>query len=751
MRNVWTILRNDIRRIRGSVIALIIAIGLVLMPSFYAWFNIYANWNPYDSTGGMKVAVVNSDKGYRGDMLPATVNVGDQVANALRANDSLDWTFVSESKAREGVKSGEYYAAIVIPKDFSADLFSLLDAGGASDDTTAGSSKTLKVRKANLVYYSNPKKNPIGSTVTNQGASTVRQQIGDTLTASVAKAAAGTLDSVMSYLDTDHSLRSITALSANLRREASDLSDAADLASNYAALADSAASMLAASAKSMGEAKDSLGTRATSTKDIAGKLGKASAAADKANAGMSDGLDAAADAFDAVGENAESALDKPADGAADTAASLRAISTNRIRPMIDALTQYRGTLVSIRGSLDTAPAQAAMDRAIADVDRTLKRLADADAMIDAAADKAEDKGQSIAGTGRDIAAQAKAGAQSIRDLKRSYQTNVVTSITGIADSTKRTGTDAKALLDEAVAALADVTTSVGGSSSGSGASAGIREVTSNIGKAHDTLLEQSRKLSSAADRIDEAMASGGVDTVRTLFSQPTDTIALALSTPVSMKRVAVYPIANNGSSMTPFYTLLAIWVGSMFLGIILKTNVSENIAAMLDRPKAWQLYLGRGLTFVAFSLAQTTVLGLGDLLYLRAQTVDPFLFMLCLWWSSIVCSTFIYTLAAVFANIGKAVCALLMVSQIAGIGGTFPVEMLPDGFRQLYPYLPFSHAITALRETVGGFYGDVYWEQMGRMGVYLVVALLIGFTLYAPVSRLMARSNRILSGTLALN
>ncbi|KFI92313.1 putative membrane protein [Bifidobacterium saguini DSM 23967] len=743
MRNVWIIFRNDMKRIRSSVIALIIAIGLILMPSFYAWFNIYANWNPYNNTSGMKVAVANSDKGYQGDMLPAQVNVGDQVANALRANDSLDWTFVSETEAKNGVKSGEYYAAIVIPKDFSTDLFSMLNA-----DDSANSTSSTKAEQAKLLYYANPKKNPIGSTVTNQGASTVRQQINDTLTSAVAKAAAGTLDSVTSYLDEDYSARSISTLSTRLRQQSTDLANTAQLASNYADLVDSAAALLDASSKAMGQTKDSLGAHAVDANNISSKLSNAADAADKANTSVINGLDAAADAFDAVATNVETALGKPADGAANTAASLRDISKNQVQPMIKSLTEYRSTLVSIRDSTQTEPAKAAIDRAIADVDRTIKRLNDVDAKINDAAGKAESKSQSITDAAKDIADQARAGAQSIRDVKRSYQENVVASLSGVIDSAKQAGKDAAELLNDTSSTLTAVTQNMDGQS---GALSNIRELSGNLGTVHDTLLEQSNKLGSTADSIDKALASGGVDAVRKLFSQPTDTIALAMSTPVSMKRIAVYPVSNNGSSMTPFYTLLAIWVGVMFLGIILKTNVSVRIVATLDRPKAWQLYLGRGLTFVAFSLAQTTVLGLGDLLYLRAQADNPFLFMLCLWWSSFVCSMFIYTLAAVFGNPGKALCALLMVSQIAGIGGTFPVEILPTGFRQLYPYLPFSHAITALRETVGGFYGNVYWEQMGRMGVYLAVALLIGLMLYEPVSRAMTKTNKLLSSTVALN
>lgn len=751
MRNIWTIFVGDIKHIGGSVIALIIAIGLILMPSFYAWFNIYGSWNPYNNTSGMKVAVANADQGYQGDLLPAAVNVGDQVVNALRANEDLKWTFVTEKNAKDGVQSGEYYAAIVIPKNFSSDVFALFTAQTSDTGNADESDTTDAVHHAQLIYYSNPKKNPIASTVTNQGAAAVQEQINDTLTSTVATALIGTMDSVLDYLDTDQSSRSISTLSASLRQESEDLSSAAALSSSYAGLTRSAASMMETSLQAMQSSKDSMNSRGVDTTALKNKLNKAADAIDQANSGMEAALDALADALESAGSNVADALEKPSSSASDTAAKLRAISTNTVKPMIANLNDYRSTLAGLKDQATTDAELKALTAAIADVDRSIDKLNDYDAKLNAAADKVAAGSQSTSQAATDIRNQTSALAQSIRDLKQSYQDNVMTPMKNAANAARQSGKDAALLVSDAQSLLASVTeTTQSGGQSAADALDRINTVASTLDSANSQLTDQAGKLKQTADSIDEALASGGVEQVRTLFSQPADTLAAAMTTPVSLKRKAIFPVENNGSAMAPFYTLMAIWVGVMFLGIIMKPNVSEKTVAALHKPKGWQLYLGRGVIFVSLALIQTTILGLGDLLYLRVQTVNPFLFMLCLWWTAFACSVFIYTLAAVFGNIGKAISTALMIAQIAGTGGTFPVQMLPDGFREVYPYLPFSHAMAALRETIAGFYGNVYWEQMGRMGIYLIVALLIGIPLYTPISRAMARSNDLVASTKVL-
>ena len=125
MKKAFQIFRRDISRLSRNAIALIIVIGVCIIPSLYAWFNIAANKDPYGNTGNIKIAVANKDKGTENEMM-GKLDVGGQIVDTLKENESLGWVFVSEDKAVSGVKSGEYYAAIVIPENFSESMISFL-------------------------------------------------------------------------------------------------------------------------------------------------------------------------------------------------------------------------------------------------------------------------------------------------------------------------------------------------------------------------------------------------------------------------------------------------------------------------------------------------------------------------------------------------------------------------------------------------------------------------------------------------
>lgn len=117
----------------------------------YAWFTTLGFWDPYDNTGNIKVAVASEDAGYTSDLIPTPVNAGEQIIGKLRANDQFAWQFVSAEAAVEGVRSGEYYAALVIPKEFSRDLMTVF-----SNDIT----------EPKIIYYDNEKENAIAQRVT---------------------------------------------------------------------------------------------------------------------------------------------------------------------------------------------------------------------------------------------------------------------------------------------------------------------------------------------------------------------------------------------------------------------------------------------------------------------------------------------------------------------------------------------------------------------------------------------------------
>ena len=146
MRTIWAIYRADLRRAHRSLIALVVTFGLVVIPSLFTWFNVAASWDPFGNTRSLRIAIANTDVGYKSDLVPLHINIGDQVVSALRKNDKFDWVIASEEAAVEGTRSGDYYAAIVIPEDFSKDMLTFFDGEASS---------------APMTYYVNEKKNGI--------------------------------------------------------------------------------------------------------------------------------------------------------------------------------------------------------------------------------------------------------------------------------------------------------------------------------------------------------------------------------------------------------------------------------------------------------------------------------------------------------------------------------------------------------------------------------------------------------------
>ena len=171
----FAIFKRDIKRLLVNPVALVVTLGVCVIPSLYAWYNIVANWDPYGNTQGIKIAIANNDRGTQNDLV-GELNAGDQVVDQLKENDQLGWTFVdSAADAKEGVESGEYYAAIVIPKNFSDNLVSMLDGN---------------YHQPKLTYYVNEKKSAIAPKVTDTGASTIEEQINSEFVSTVGETVA---------------------------------------------------------------------------------------------------------------------------------------------------------------------------------------------------------------------------------------------------------------------------------------------------------------------------------------------------------------------------------------------------------------------------------------------------------------------------------------------------------------------------------------------------------------------------------
>lgn len=721
MRNIIAILKRDLSRIRGSVVALIVAVGLVIVPTLYAWFNIAGSWDPYGNTGNLKVAVANSDDGYMSDLIPVRVNIGDTVVSALRENDQLDWRFVSESDAVEGVRSGEYYAAVVIPENFSSRMMTVFSSDA---------------EHAEIVYYENQKANAIAPRVTDKAASTVRQQIDETFAKTISDVGLATTSSLLEFMDGDQIAAYAGNLSGTLAGAITTLRDASGSVDEFAGLLQSSTGLLDSTS-------DLLASAGTASKDAEALVGDAKTGL----SGMHDALDAAVAAInqslkDSAGDYdaAAKAVDE-AFGAADahvslTVTQLRDASADvakRASDMRDVQDNILAVERDVEGSNLPEKLKAELVQKIDIVANTVgnvanqqellaKHLSDAAASLETGAADARAKAQAV----KDGIAEAKG---SIGGVKDSYNATLKQQISDLSDAVADVARRGSDMADDLGATVTDL-------------SHAASALSDDLAGAHEVLAGASADLVSAADDLqrlkeglDTAVTSGDLDRVRELIGSDPAALADALAAPVALDRQAVYHIKNYGSAMAPFYTTLSIWVAGIVLAAMLKANVDEADVKALGNPRLHELYLGRYAFFALLAFAQATLVCAGDLLFFGIQCEHPFQFMLVGWLAGFVFSNMIYTLTVSFGDIGKAIAVVLLVMQVAGSGGTFPIEMTADFFQAVYPFLPFTHAINAMHAAMAGAYGMEFWIELGTLSLYLIPSLALGLVFRRPVIR----------------
>lgn len=222
-------------------------------------------------------------------------------------------------------------------------------------------------------------------------------------------------------------------------------------------------------------------------------------------------------------------------------------------------------------------------------------------------------------------------------------------------------------------------------------------------------------------------ALSGSDIYETLLSLEgidKQSVSAFMSSPVKIETKSFYKIANYGSAMTPFYTNLAIWVGGIVLIAIFKLEVDKD-SSMLRYSSA-SLYFGRWLLYITVGMVQGFIVCIGDVFLKGIECAHP----AALIFTGVICSfvyvNIIYALSISFKHIGKALCVLLVILQIPGSSGTYPVEMTPAFFQNVHPFLPFTYGISAMRECIAGMYGSTYIHNLLILLLFVPVSLLIG-------------------------
>ena len=705
MKNILHLFRRDVQNVSRSVIGLIVVMGLIIVPCLYAWFNIAGSWDPYGNTGNLKIAVVNTDEGYESDLIPVEVNVGENVTATLRGNESFDWVVLNDrEKAIEGVKSGAYYAAVVIPKTFSADMMTLF---------------STDVKHADIEFYENQKANAIAQIVTEKGSSAVQNQVNESFTETITSIGLKTVSSLLDYMSTDQVSNFIANLSSTLGDSIEDLQDVQANASSLAGILSSTSDSLTSASGMLQQT----GTVDESTKQLM----------EHAKSGMSDSKEALKAANDAI----NAAIDGSAGSFDNVSAELA--------KAFDAANQHVDLTVS-----QLNDAAAALNTRAKDIDEMADQLRSlADQVSDEnLKDGLKSAATSLGRNAEDLAATAKSLSDSMAEVNNSraeVDQAIADAKAGIAgaksdyDSTfsvkaKELKKTVSGVLDSLNGISGDLDSAVDDLTDASGSLAkGLSKAAKLVNKASDQLGEASDKISAFKDELDGALMSDDLATIKTMIGNDPEGLAVSLSGPVALDRKPVYPIRNYGSAMAPFYTILSLWVGSIVLAAMMKVSVDDELINELIPVRLHEIYLGRYLFFGGLALLQATLVCAGDILFFGIQCDNPLQFVLAGWVASLVFSNIVYTLTVSFGDIGKALAVVLLVMQVGGSGGTFPIEMTGPVFQAIYPFLPFTHGINAMHAAMAGAYHMEYWVELVILASYLVPSLALGVVFRRPV------------------
>ena len=717
MKNILQIFLRDMRKIKGNTIAMIMMIGILVVPTLYAWFNIGGSWDPYENTSGIKIAVASDDAGYQGDLLAIDINLGDKILTYFHENDEMDWVFTDSEEAIEGAKSGKYYAAIVVPESFSEDMMTLFSTG-----------KDLK--NPELQYYANGKKNAIASIVTEKRADAVQGEVSEKFVKAISKAALEAMKTVVNVADEADQSDIVDNLIHNLEDISSDLTAAAGTISAFESMASATQTMLDSTSTFLKDTQTRSDGDLDSLGELEGTVNELKYSLDGTTSRLNDALESSAALYQEMAKAVRQGIQAAAtsDDVAQLKTSLGEIST-KLDTVITGYSSAADQLDAANASLAQQGLDVGLGDVIADLRttvilmQTLKTgLGDAMTSVgtlttDAAAAQKELDG---------ILAKLADNAASVQ---KDYEDHVKKDLQDLASSVGNADAKVTTLLDsmdeglDGVYKLSDSTES------------DLAKLQKTLKTSRGLLERGAADLTDLADRLRSEKDRDSLDTIDSLLNEDLDVVGSFISTPVELTTEHVYEVENYGSAMAPFYTTLAIWVGGVVMAAMLKAGVKEKELIGLTNVKNYQKYLGRYLLFLILGLLQATLICLGDLYFLGIQCKSPLLFLLAGWVTSLVYVNLIYTLCVSFGDIGKAVSVILMVLQVAGTGGNFPIELAPAFFQKLYNALPFVYSMNAMRETVAGFYGNYYWNQLGTLLLYLIPSLVLGLILRMPIIR----------------
>ena len=672
MRTILSIFRSDIGSLSRRFFALAIIVAISVLPALYAWVNIYANGNPYANTGSIEIAVASRDPGL--DLNDGThINMADEVCEDLKTNDKIGWRFPDTAdEAVAGVKSGRYYAAVIFEDNFTYNMYHFEQA--------------LLDEKAPLTYYENQKRNAIAPKITETAAANVQKSIKTKYLETVFGFVFDETNDIADKLSEDDTAENVIARLKDLR----------DTLRSY----DSAISSFT----------EKSGQIQSGIKNAEGKLKDAADTTDKSASAASADLTKAKQTLEVLKkilENREARIEKEraelekitkqlnVDGI--TEAEREALikqATERANILKADLEGLLAMFPESEGSAAVSALRAVLQAMISDIDTLNNAYSDPTAV-----------------------------PTIMEELKKLSQKQLSDSVASFISTLDRTISVMEPLMQSMSSMLNGVSPVL------DSADVTVSELEASLLQMQKVFRASADKIDGIIDKVEAVDAEDRLAVLIDLLGGDPEAYAEFFSSLVDVDVEEVYSVASYGAAMAPFYSVLAIWVGGVILVSILRTHIDRE---KFPEATEAQAFFGRFLLFFLVGQMQAAVIVAGDIFLLNCQPVHPWLMWISAAVTSFVFELFIYALTISFGDIGKAIVVVIMVLQIAGSSGSYPIEILPPVFGKIYKFFPFPHAINAMREALCGTYRHDFVIYLAYLLIFAVVALAIGLLIRKP-------------------
>ena len=702
IKNIWTIYKEDLKRIFTNYAALIVILALCILPSLYAWFNIKASWDPYgqQATSQIKIGVINNDKGteFNGKL----INIGDQVVDQLKENDLMGWQFVDEAEGEKALEEGTFYATITIPDNFSKDITSLV---------------TSDVKKGQIIYRVNEKINAIAPKLTSKGATGVQENINQTIVETVS----GILFEAGKGLGLEIQETVLPQLSHVYDQLEELISKFGDM-NSLVQTAHNGGIQLKDLIASIQTDLPLIETTITSAKTTITSL---ESFMDTSKSALSDFMptlkndllliQTIADELNTYVSQIEEAILSGSDKAPELIENLIT--------KVESTQSLVQSFVKVLESFNKFPA-GRFDELISQLQGVNGELDKAKDFLQQLHDTTVNGGEPNLTVLNNIKTLLSSVSSTASAIYNRFDSAIVPSLNNVIDQAYSTATNVLQVLKEAEAKLPDVASLL--NTAYEGADKGIDA----IEYINSKLPEAENKVREVTAKLGDINESQSLQEVLTLLQEAVTERQNFMSSPVDLVEETIFPMHNYGTAMTPFYSVLAQWVGMTLLISMLSVHAKGEY-----RPS--EEYFGKFLLFATIALVQGLIIALGDLYLLNIYCVNPGLFIVGILFTSITFTFIVYSLVSVFGNVGKVVSIILLVLQVAGSGGTFPIQLTPKFFQIINPFLPFTYAISFARESIGGVVENVLAKDIIIMCIYSVGAVLISLFLKKPINKLL--------------